>query len=77
MCFDQKMIMVTHQTVTMQCHFNILHSDNILYNLGAMNGQADHKILDAIKHSEALIVPTLTDDLQTTKIRGVIYYEEK
>ncbi len=47
----------------------ILHSDNIVYDLGAMNGKADFKILDAIKHSEALIVPTLTDNrsLHTTK----------
>jgi len=39
----------------------LLHSDNTVYDLGAMNGKVDHKILDAIKHSEALIVPTLTD----------------
>ncbi len=47
----------------------LLHSDNIVYDIGAMNGKADHKILDAIKHSEALIVPTLTDrrSLEATK----------
>ena len=38
----------------------ILHSENV-FDLGAMNGQIDPKVISPLKHSSAVVIPTLTD----------------
>lgn len=39
----------------------IRHSSENVYDLGAMNGRIDFKVIDALKHSEAVVIPTLMD----------------
>ena len=39
----------------------LLHEENTVYDMGAMSGAIDPKVIDALKHSEVVVIPTLTD----------------
>jgi len=38
----------------------LLHTDNIVYDYGSTQGSIDFKLIDAVKNSDGLVIPTLT-----------------